>query len=263
MNGTGNDFSRLVEIMARLRSKNGCDWDKEQTYDTIRPYLLEETYEVIEAILDKDIHGLKEELGDLLLQVVFLSQIAQDESKFTIDDVVAGINEKLIRRHPHVFGESNASNTDEILRQWEEIKKQEKKDKNVEHKSVLDGVPAALPALTQAYKIQGKAKRVGFDFPDWREAFAKVREEVEELADEMESASPERIEEELGDLMFALVNVARMRSIDAEGALMKTNRKFRKRFAFIEEHFAKENRELTSLTLAEMDAVWEKSKLTE
>ncbi|MBI4978863.1 MAG: nucleoside triphosphate pyrophosphohydrolase [Spirochaetes bacterium] len=257
-----NDFAELVRIMARLRGENGCAWDKEQTYDTIRPYLLEETYEVIETILDKNFEGLKEELGDLLLQVVFLSQIAADEKRFSIDDVVRTINEKLIRRHPHVFGDEETNDTNVILKKWEDIKKKEKADKNIEHKSILDGVPKILPALTQAHKIQGKAKRVGFDFPDHHEAFKKVHEEVTELEEELNAGeqNANRIEEEIGDLLFAVTNVARMLSIDAEGALMKANRKFRSRFSGIEDHFAKKGKDLTSVTLAEMDAVWEEQK---
>lgn len=255
-------FDRLVSIMKTLRSENGCPWDKEQTYDTIRPCLLEETHEVIEAIINNDREALKEELGDLLLQVAFLSQLAAEEGAFTIQDVVEGINDKLVRRHPHVFGEEIAHTSSAVLKRWEEIKAEERKKKE-SRKSMLDGVPKTLPALTQAYKLQGKAARAGFDFPDAGGAYTKALEEFAEFDGALQLQNAAALEEELGDLLFSIVNLARKLDIDAEGALLRSNKKFKRRFEYIEERYRKKGSAMHSASLEELDAVYEEGKRKE
>ena len=198
-------FERLVSIMQTLRSENGCPWDREQTHETLRPYLIEEAYEVLDAIDAKDDSELKVELGDLLLQVVFHAQLAREDDRFTIDDVAEAVSEKLIRRHPHVFGDVKADTSDQVLTNWEKIKQNEKGNRN---KSVLDGLPSHLPALLKAFRIQEKVARVNFDWEDVREVFGKVREEIAELEEAHAGRDQQSLEEEFGDLLFSMVNLA-------------------------------------------------------
>ncbi len=256
-------FDKLIEIVATLRGENGCDWDKEQTIESIKPCLIEETYEVVDAIMEQDKVGLKEELGDLLLQVVFLSQICAEEGEFTIDDVAKGIGDKLIRRHPHVFGDSTASGSKEILSQWEDIKKQEQKEKGKERKSVLDGIAKSLPEMTKSLQMHKKASHVGFDYEHIDDAFAKIEEELAEVLDAYKNSTHEHTEEEIGDLLTVVINFARILKIDPEMALHKSNNKFRSRFGHIEQSAAKMNKRVQDMTIAEMEALWDESKMLE
>lgn len=256
-------FDKLIDIIATLRGENGCDWDKEQTIESIKPCLIEETYEVVDAIMEKDKSALKEELGDLLLQVVFLSQICAEEGEFTIDDVANGISEKLIRRHPHVFGDSKASGSKEILSQWEDIKKEEQKDKGKERKSILDGVPTSLPEITKSIRMREKAARVGFEYEHVDDAFAKIEEELDEVRDAYKNSTRDHKEEEIGDLLTVVLNFSRMLKIDPEIALHRSNNKFRSRFGYIEEAAAKMNKSVSDMTIAEMEELWQESKRLE
>jgi MazG family protein len=222
-----NELYRLVDVMKRLRSPGGCPWDREQTHESLKPYLLEEAYEVLSAIDMHDDEELKEELGDLLLQIVFHAQLADEENRFSIDDVAESIVKKLIRRHPHVFSEVKVNGSEEVLQNWEKIKKDEGK------KSALDGVPPTLPALLKARRVQEKAKRVGFDWDNAEGAFEKVVEEVNELKKAIVEGKKGSVEEELGDLLFSIVNVSRFLDVDAEDALRKTIHKFMVRFQYI------------------------------
>ncbi len=241
--------------MARLRAPGGCPWDREQNFDSIKPYLLEETYEVFDAIDQRDWPGLAEELGDLMLQAVFFAQMASEEGKFGIDDSLDAISEKLIRRHPHVFGDGSAKTSDDVKRRWDEIKADEKKDKGKPPEGRLGSVPRKLPALVEAQQISSKAAAVGFDWENPGQVLDKLDEELRELAEARESGMPQELEGEIGDLLFVLVNLARKLKVDPEQALRKTNAKFRKRFAFVESHAA-----LPGATLAEMEALWQKAK---
>jgi len=252
---TGERFERLVSIMARLRAPGGCPWDREQNFDTIKPYLLEETYEVLDAIDKRDWPGLAEELGDLLLQAVFFAQMASEEGRFNIDDSIDAISEKLVRRHPHVFGDANAKTADDVKRRWDEIKADEKKSKGIEHQSRLDSVPRNLPALVEAQQISSKAAAVGFDWETPEQVLEKLEEELHELEDARDSASHAEIEGEIGDLLFVLVNLARFLKVDPEQALRKTNAKFRKRFAHVESRAT-----LPGATIQEMEALWQEAK---
>ncbi|MGA2214299.1 MAG: nucleoside triphosphate pyrophosphohydrolase [Bryobacteraceae bacterium] len=252
---TGERFERLVGIMARLRAPGGCPWDREQDFDTIKPYLLEETYEVFDAIDQRDWPGLAEELGDLMLQAVFFAQMASEEGTFRIDDSLDAIAEKLIRRHPHVFADGAAKTSDDVKRRWDEIKADEKKEKGQPQRGRLDSVPRNLPALVEAQQISSKAAAVGFDWEHPGQVLDKLDEELRELAGARESGSPADIEGELGDLLFVLVNLARLLKVDPEQALRKTNAKFRKRFAHVEKHAA-----LPGATLDEMEALWHEAK---
>jgi len=248
----------LIEVMDKLLAPDGCPWDRKQTYSSLKRYLLEETYEVLEAIDEGDMYKLCEELGDLLLQIVFHSALAARDQKFTINDVVREITEKMIRRHPHVFGDVNVSGTQEVLKNWEAIKAQEKgKD---EHESILGTVPKDLPSLMHAYKIQEKAARVGFDWPDIKGAWEKVYEELNELNAAI--AGQGKIYEELGDVLFAMVNVARFLKINPEEALLATTRKFRTRFTFIENKVGENGKTIDEYSLEELDKWWEESKET-
>ncbi|MGI6605229.1 MAG: nucleoside triphosphate pyrophosphohydrolase [bacterium] len=249
----------LVEVMAKLRGPTGCPWDKEQDHASLRRYLIEECYEVIEAIDAHDMNNLREELGDLLLQVVFHARLAEEAGAFDINDVVQGIVKKMIRRHPHVFGETEVGSSAEVLVNWQEIKKQEKEEAG-KKAAILDGVPRGLPALLRAYKIQGRAARVGFDWPDANGAWEKVDEEISELKAAVERGNHDAVSEELGDLIFAVVNVARFLQVEPELALTATTRKFEERFAFIEQAAAASGRSAADLSLAEMDNLWEKAK---
>ncbi len=252
-------FARLVEIMARLRGENGCPWDRKQTHASIKPYLVEETYEVLEAIDEGSAAKLQEELGDLALQIVFHAQMAQEAGCFTIGDVLRSINDKLVRRHPHVFGDVKADTAQEVLFNWEQIKKQERED-TLGRASALDGVPRELPALLRAHRLQEKASRVGFDWNEAREVLHKVDEELAELRSAMEGHAPERIEAELGDLLFSLVNLSRFIAVNPEEALRKTIARFIARFQYIEEALAQQGKSPDQVTLQEMDALWEEAK---
>jgi len=250
-----NDLYRLVEVMKRLRSEHGCPWDREQTHETLKPYLLEEAYEVLNAIDSKDDTHLMEELGDLLLQIVFHAQLAAEEGRFTIDDVARSIVNKLVRRHPHVFSDVKVKNAQEVLKNWEQIKKDEGK------KSVLDGIPEHLPALLKARRVQEKAKRVGFDWDSVDGVVEKLVEEIKELIEAVAKGKVKDAEEEFGDILFSLVNISRFLGIDAEDSLRKTINKFMKRFYYIEEKVKKKgNKPLGDHTLKELDGLWEEAK---
>jgi MazG family protein len=255
---TGERFERLVGIMARLRAPGGCPWDREQDFDTIKPYLLEETYEVFDAIDQRDWPALSEELGDLLLQAVFFAQMASEENKFRIDDSLDAISEKLIRRHPHVFGDGTAKTSDDVKRRWDEIKAVEKREKGQAPQGRLDSVPRKLPALVEAQQISSKAAAVGFDWEHAGQVLDKLDEELRELAEARVNGAPEQQEGEIGDLLFVLVNLARFLKVDPEQALRKTNAKFRRRFAFMESRA-----DLPGATVAEMEALWQKAKAEE
>lgn len=253
----GQKFENLIHIMAELRGKNGCPWDKEQTHESLRQYLLEESYEVLESIDRKNWTELKEELGDLLLQIVFHAQIASEEREFDISEVIDSITEKLIRRHPHVFGEVKIHSAEEQTIHWEKLKKREGKN------SVLDGVPNALSALLRAQRIQQKAAAVGFDWAAAEPVWDKIQEEIEELKIASKENNINRVEEEFGDLIFSLVNVSRFIGINPEDALRKTTEKFIDRFKKVEREFEEEGKDLNEASLKEMDAVWEKIKSEE
>jgi MazG family protein len=255
---TGERFERLVGIMARLRAPGGCPWDREQNFDTIKPYLLEETYEVFDAIDQRDWRGLAEELGDLMLQAVFFAQMASEENKFRIDDSLDAISEKLIRRHPHVFSDGAAKTSDDVKRRWDEIKAEEKKDKGKPQLGRLDSVPRILPALVEAQQISSKAASVGFDWENPGQVLEKLDEELHELAQARENGTPAELEGEIGDLLFVLVNLARCFKVDPEQALRRTNAKFRRRFSFVESHAT-----LPGATLSEMEALWQQAKAQE
>jgi tetrapyrrole methylase family protein/MazG family protein len=255
-------FAELIEIMARLRGEGGCPWDREQTHESIKPYFVEETYEVLEAIDEGDPGKLREELGDVLLQVVFHARMAEEAGAFAIADVIRSITEKLIRRHPHVFGTVQADTAQEVLFNWEEIKRAER-TRATGSASALDGVPRELPALLRAHRLQEKASRVGFDWSEAREVLKKVEEELAELKEAMEGQAALRVEAELGDLLFSLVNLSRFVSVNPEEALRKTIGRFIARFRFIEEELTRRGRSLKDSTLPEMDALWDQAKAQE
>lgn len=291
---TGEKFERAVSIMARLRGPGGCPWDREQTFDSIKPYTLEEAYEVLEAIDNRDWDELRGELGDLLLQVLFYSQMAQEESKFSIDDVLDRLSDKLVHRHPHVFGDVTAETSADVLRNWEAIKAQEKeKKKKLEAggskaadvappESVLAGVSSAMPALLEAHKLSSRAAHVGFDWPEITGLFEKLEEEAAELKVELRqlpspvrpaargvagSGKPQiseelrhRLEEEVGDMFFVLVNIARYLALDPESALKKTNRKFKRRFQWMEERLRASGRGAQDATTEELELLWQQAK---
>jgi tetrapyrrole methylase family protein / MazG family protein len=246
---------RLRNIVAQLRSPEGCPWDREQTHQSLKSHLIEECYELIDAIDAGDDKEMKEELGDLLLQVVLHSQMASEEKRFDMDEVATVIADKLVHRHPHVFGETRLPDSAAVLKQWEIIKRAEKQDR----RSALDGVPKALPALARAQKVQSKAARVGFDWPEAGGALAKIREEL----DEIEAASENRLPEELGDLFFAVVNFARKKELDAEQLLNQATAKFAARFQTMERLAEGRGVELNTLTLPQMDLLWEETKAAE
>lgn len=257
------DITRLLEIMAALRDREtGCPWDVDQTFDTIVPYTIEEAYEVAEAIADDDMSALCDELGDLLLQVVYHAQIASETGAFAFPDVVEAITRKLIRRHPHVFGDDDAKAAGAAKGQWDRIKAEEKRERGLEPpKGALDGVPVAIPATMRAVKLQDKAARVGFEWPDVGSVLAKIREEIDEVEREIASKAPrERLESEIGDVMFALANLARRFEVDPDQALRRTNAKFVKRFQNIEARLAADGRKPQDASLSEMEALWVASK---
>src|SRR5215831_17622095 len=255
-------FARLIEIMARLRAPGGCPWDREQTFDTIKPYLLEEAYETLDAIDARDWPELAGELGDLLLQAVFFSQMAAEQNFFRIDDALDAINQKLIRRHPHVFGEGTAQTGDDVRRIWSEVKAAEKKEKNgkTSQSGLLDSVPRAFPALVEAQQISSRAASAGFDWNDATQVLEKVREEIAEFESALSDGSTVEKEDELGDLLFTLVNVARFVKVDPEQALRKTNAKFRRRFAHVEGQLAARGRTPAESNIAEMESLWASAK---
>ena len=254
----GDKFTRLVEIMAQLRAPGGCPWDREQTFDTIKPYLLEETYEVLDAIDTRDWSGLKEELGDLMLQAVFFAEMAAEGGHFKIDDSLDAINEKLVRRHPHVFGTGTAATPEEVKVRWDEIKAEEK---GGAPKGLLEGVSRSTPALVEAQQLTSRAAGVGFDWPNAEQVLEKLDEELGELAEARAAGAPrERLEDEVGDLLFVIVNLARFLKVDPEQALRRTNRKFRERFGYVERKLKEQGRAPAGSTLEEMDALWEESK---
>lgn len=252
-------FYDLVELMKILRSENGCPWDREQTHESIKRYLIEETYEVLEAIDKGDKSLLCEELGDLLLQIVFHARIAEENKDFDIDDVITGVSRKMYSRHTHVFGEDKAETADDVLQNWDKIKRNEKKIKT--YSDEMKSIAANLPALMRSYKIQQKAAKVGFDWEKVEDAVDKVYEELEELKGARESKDKTKIEEELGDLLFAVVNVSRFLDVHPELALTNTSEKFIKRFQYIEENATKVRKKLEEMSLEEMDDLWNKAKL--
>ncbi|WP_070121550.1 nucleoside triphosphate pyrophosphohydrolase [Bacillus marinisedimentorum] len=252
------EFSKLREVIAALRGPDGCPWDKKQTHESLKKYLVEETYEVLEAIDEEDDDLLADELGDVLLQVMLHAQIGEDEGWFSIRDVILALNSKMIRRHPHVFGEATAENAEEVVENWEAIKKEEKGESPRE--SLLDGIPKGLPGLYRAYELQKKAAKVGFDWDTSAPVWEKVSEETEEFRAEIQAGNSREAKKEFGDLLFALVNLARYYKIDPEDALRMTNEKFRRRFRFIEESAAEEGKDLADMSLDEMDEYWNKAK---
>jgi MazG family protein len=265
----GPAFARLVEIMARLRAPGGCPWDREQNFDTIKPYLLEETYEVMDAIDARDWEGLAEELGDLLLQPVFFAQMAAEEGRFTIADSLNAINQKLVRRHPHVFATGDAKTADDVKRRWDEIKAEEKagdgnRGENLP-KGLLGGVSRFTPALVEAQQIASRAAGVGFDWENVDQVFEKLDEETRELHEARNAPEPDHnaMEGEIGDLLFVIVNIGRFLKVDPEQALRKTNAKFRRRFAHVESGLAAQGKSTRDATVAEMESLWQNAKLAE
>jgi ATP diphosphatase len=257
------DIARLIEIMAALRTPNtGCPWDLEQDFSTIAPYTLEEAYEVADAIARGDLDDLKDELGDLLLQVVFHARMAQEDAAFDFGDVVEGITTKLIRRHPHVFADEQGHTAEAVKGLWERIKAEEKAERGeAAETGALTGIPVALPALTRALKLQNKAGQVGFDWNDPRAVLAKIREEADEIEAELDNR--EAAAAEAGDLLFAVVNLVRHLQADPEGVLRATNLKFERRFAAIEKALAARGKRPEDATLEEMDALWDETKIAE
>jgi nucleoside triphosphate diphosphatase len=299
MSATGDRFERAVAIMARLRAPGGCPWDREQTFDSIKPYTLEETYEVLEAIDNRDWSELAGELGDLLLQVLFYSEMAQEQGSFSIDDVLDRLSNKLIHRHPHVFGDVKAETSTDVKRNWEALKVEEKKLAEKERqgsnespalkeepRSILAGVSSAMPSLLEAHKLSSRAAQAGFDWPDIEGLFDKLHEETKELRQELNefpapgprpqgrgvagsgrTTIPEdlrlRLEEEVGDLFFALVNLARYLSLDSESALRKSNRKFKRRFQWMEARLYESGRSIDQVSTEELESLWQQAKSEE
>jgi MazG family protein len=261
------NFDELVSVMARLRAPGGCPWDHEQTYASLSQYLLEEAYETFDAIHEADETGdtanLREELGDLLLQVVFHSTIAAERGDFTIEDVAGGVAKKLVLRHPHVFGDAKLERAQDVLDNWDELKANERKASGKKEKatgSILDDVPVHFPALLEALKLTKKAAKVGFDWENTDQVFEKLDEEINELKQGIKQGDKQNIDEEIGDLLFVLTNLARKLDVEPETALKKTNRKFRQRFKFIEDALKSRNRTLNDSNLEEMDELWNKAK---
>lgn len=254
MNKPAEAFTRLLNIMDELRLK--CPWDREQTVESLRNLTIEETYELVDAITEGDMVGVKKELGDILLHIVFYSKIASETSLFDITDVINQLCEKLIYRHPHVFGDAQAKNANDVIKSWEQIKLTEK-DGN---KTVLSGVPKSLSSLIKANRIQEKVRAVGFDWEQRSQVWDKVNEEMNELKIEIDNQNQDRIEAEFGDLLFSVVNAARLYNIDPETALERTNRKFMKRFGFLESKTIKQGRSLKTMTLDEMNEIWDQAK---
>jgi MazG family protein len=267
----GDWFEKLVDVQARLRAPNGCPWDREQTHESLRTYLIEEAYEVLEALDHGDDSEFAEEMGDLLLQIIFHSQIAREESRFTVSDVIREIHDKMVRRHPHVFGATSAKDSAEVLRNWEQIKVEERRSKGeqdpaktgtgaVKRSSLLDGVSRSLPATLEGFQLTRRAARVGFDWEDAGGIFEKLSEESTELKGVIDAQEQSRVEEELGDLFFAAVNLSRFLNVDPEIALKKANAKFSRRFRAMEQIARARGREFKDLPREEMEALWDASK---
>ncbi|MGB9459242.1 MAG: nucleoside triphosphate pyrophosphohydrolase [Bryobacteraceae bacterium] len=253
-------FDRLLALMARLRAPGGCPWDREQTFDSIKPYTLEETYEVLDAIDRRDWPDLAEELGDYILQAVFYAQMASEQGLFSIEDALEAINRKLLRRHPHIFGEESASTAGDVKRIWSEVKAAEKAAQGRQEEGLLAGVPRALPALVEAQQITSRAAQVGFDWENPEQVLEKLQEEASEFAEARRGGSPAELENELGDMLFTLVNLARFVKVDPEQALRATNAKFRRRFGYIERKLAERGKKPADATLEEMEALWQEAK---
>ena len=257
-NDKENAFRKLVELMADLRGPEGCPWDRKQTPESLKPFLVEECYEVIDALDEGKPDKIKEELGDLLFQIIFHARIAEERGHFSIDDVITAIHEKMTRRHPHVFGDEKLATDKEVLANWEEIKKKEKGHED--RKSILEGVPKELPSLLRAHRLQERAARVGFDWNHLNEALPKLDEEIAEFKESLKEEDAGKIEEELGDLFFTLVNISRFLGVNPDEALRKTISKFIHRFRYIEEHAANAGKSLNDMTLDEMEALWQEAK---
>jgi len=255
----GSSLESFQEIIAHLRAPDGCPWDREQDHQTLRPNLLEETFEALEAIDTDDPAAMQEEFGDLLLQIVLHAQIASEYGEFTMSDIIQGIHEKLIHRHPHVFADLDLEDPDFVLKNWEAIKAQDREENGEQEKGLLDGVPGSLPALTQAETYQQRAARVGFDWEDIQGVLAKIPEEISELQSEKDLS---RQSAEIGDVLFSVVNIARWLKIDAESALRGANQRFKHRFKYIEKEARASGRELSKMSLEELDQLWERSKST-
>lgn len=255
---TGPKFQRLVDIMARLRAPGGCPWDREQTLDSIKPYTLEETYEVLDAVDRRDWPELCTELGDFILQAVFFACMASEAGHFTIGDSLDAISEKLIRRHPHIFGDETAATGTEVLKIWEKIKSEERKKKSAG--GMLYTIPRALPALVEAQQVTTRASRAGFDWNEISEVFAKLDEERAEFAEALATGRQEAIEDELGDLLFSIVNLARFAKVDPEQALRRTTGKFRRRFEHIEQTLAAQGKEVAGTPIGELEVLWQSAK---
>jgi tetrapyrrole methylase family protein/MazG family protein len=261
------DIQKLVDLVARLRSNEGCPWDREQTRETLKPMLIEEAYEVLDALDSPDPQELREELGDLLFQVVFHAQIAREKGEFDLSDVIDRLHEKMIRRHPHVFGATDLRTAEDVLKNWEDIKANEKGIPSSSlpgsEKSLLDGIPSKLPALHEAYQITAKAARVGFDWPDLQSILQKLQEEAAELAAADRIHDTAHTAQEVGDLLFVVVNIARFLEIDPETALRRCNKKFNRRFRYLESKIKSQGRELRDASLEEMDGLWDEAKRQE
>lgn len=252
-----NNFQKLLDIMAALRSENGCPWDREQTRESLKPFLIEETYEVLEALDEGSPEKIKEELGDLLFQIVFHCQIAKEQGEFDMDDVIKKIADKMIARHPHVFGEAEFETSEEVLKQWEERKKEEGKLRE----SILEGIPKELPSLLRAQRLQARAARVGFDWKRVEDVIEKLEEELQEFKVALKNNKNQKeIENELGDIFFVLVNISRFVGVNPEDALRKTISKFISRFRYIEMKAKDTGKSLSDMTLEEMDALWNEAK---
>jgi tetrapyrrole methylase family protein/MazG family protein len=257
----GELFARFVELIARLRAPGGCPWDREQTHESVKPMTIEEAYEVAHAIDEKDDEGLLGELGDLLLQVVFHANIAEERGAFRLRQILERVSDKMVRRHPHVFGDDDAATSGEVLRSWEAIKAQEREAKGKDDASMLDSVHRGLPAVMEAFQMTTKVSRVGFDWKEADDALLKLDEEVLELREAIRAKADHRaVAEEVGDLLFVAVNVARLTGVDPESALKAANRKFRRRFRHIEERLRADGRKPADSTLEEMDRLWDEAK---
>jgi tetrapyrrole methylase family protein/MazG family protein len=253
----GASFEAFYEVVAHLRAPDGCPWDREQTHLTLRKHLLEESYETLSAMDEEDPAKMREEFGDLLLQIVLNAQIAGEAHTFTMTEVLQSIYAKIIRRHPHVFGDVKLDGVGQVLANWEKLKAAERKAEGSSEKGILDGLPAALPALNQAQEFQERAARVGFDWPEVADVLDKIREEIEEVKT---ASNPQHLTEELGDLFFVLVNLARWKNVNAEDALREANLKFKRRFKHIEKRVREMGKTMQEMSLAEMDAFWDEAK---